>query len=137
MRRLTLAALILGALLLAACAGDDSPTAVAGLPARQVDTGDISVTITPTRLDDTAAEFAIAFDTHTTDLDLDVSSAATLEIDGTAWTSPTWTGDGPGGHHREGALRFEPTGSPAGTATLTLTGLDDPVVATWDLTEGG
>jgi len=52
----------------------------------------------------------------------------------TAPTDPTWTGDGPGGHHRSGALRFNPAGAAHGTAQLTIDGLDQPVTVAWPLT---
>lgn len=83
--------------------------------------------ITPTRLDATGATFAISFDTYSVDLSLDPAASVTLDVDGTAWPIDAWTGAGPGGHHREDELRFNPRGPASGTARLTLSGLPEPV----------
>ena len=137
MRRLT-PVLLAGAIaaLLAACASDDPPVAAAGLDTRTVTVGEVDVTLTPTRVDDTGASLAIAFDTHSVDLHLDIADTATLAVDGQAWTDPAWNGSGPGGHHREGTLTFTATGPAAGDAVLTIEGLDEPVIARWALPEG-
>lgn len=122
--------------LLTTCADSDDaspPTSV--LPARTVDSGEVEVTITPIRLDDTGATLQIALDTHSVELSLDMASAAALDIDGTAWPVESWTGDGPGGHHREGELRFIAQGPPFGAARLTITGLPEPIEATWNVGE--
>lgn len=136
MRRLTplLAAAAAFAVLLAAC-GSDDPPAAAGLDTRTVTAGEVEVTITPTRVDDTGASFAVVFDTHSVDLDLDVADAAALTVDGQAWTDPAWDGDGPGGHHREGTLTFSAAGPANGDAVLTIEGLDEPAAAQWALPE--
>jgi hypothetical protein len=97
----------------------------------------VTVTITPTRIDATGAEFAVAFDTHSVDLDLDVAANAALTVDGTDWTDPSWDGAAPGGHHREGTIRFTASGPARGDAVLTIRGLDELVTATWTLPEGG
>jgi hypothetical protein len=135
MRRLALLAGVLittGALV--ACGGDDDTSALtSALPARQVDSGAVEVKITPARLDDTGAAFEIVLDTHSVELALDVAAAATLEVDGTAWSVDGWDGSRPGGHHREGTLRFTAGGPASGIARLTITGLPEPVEATWDL----
>ncbi len=68
-------------------------------------------------------------------LDTDVAAAAELTVDSNTWTDPAWDGDGPGGHHRSGTLRF--TASGPVSATLTIGGLDQPVTARWTLLEGG
>lgn len=124
--------------LLSGCAGSDdtSATPTSVLPARTVDAGAVEVKITPTRLDATGATFAITFDTHSVDLSLDPASSAALDVDGTAWPVYGWTGAGPGGHHREGELRFNPQGPASGTARLTISGLPEPVEASWALSQG-
>ena len=124
-------------LALAACSNDDAPVAAAGLPQREVAAGEVTVTITPTRIDAEGAEFAGAFDTHSVDLDLDVDANAELTVDGTAWTDPVSDGAGPGGHHREGTLRFAADGPASGDASLTIGVLDQPVTASWTLRDGG
>lgn len=137
MRRLTHALVVTPlVVLLAACGGDDPPVAATGLETRTVTVGEVEVTITPTRLGATGAEFDIAFDTHSVDLDLDIAQHATLSVDGQPWTGPTWDGAGPGGHHREGTLAFTATGNATGEAVLTIEGLDEPVTARWALPQG-
>jgi heat shock protein HslJ len=135
-RRLTplLAASAL-AIVLAACGSDDPPAALDGLDTRTVTVGEVEVTITPTRLEDTGASFTVAFDTHSVDLDLDIADTATLTVDGQAWTDPSWNGPGPGGHHREGTLTFTAAGRATGDAVLTIEGLDEPATARWALPE--
>ena len=137
MRRLT-HLLVAGALavVLAACGSDDPPVAATGLDTQTVTVGEVEVTITPTRVDDTGAAFAVAFDTHSVDLDLDVADLATLTVDGQAWTDPAWDGTAPGGHHREGTLTFTAAGPATGDVVLTIEGLDDPATARWALPEG-
>lgn len=120
--------------LLTACSGSsaESPTSSV-LPTRNVESGSVEVTITPTRFDATGATFAITLDTHSVDLSVDLAASAALDVDGTAWTVAGWTGTGPGGHHREGELAFTAPGPPSGTATLRISGLPEPVEATWDI----
>lgn len=137
MRYLTIAAIGVAVVALTACASDDPSVAAAGLPQQEVTAGEVTVTITPTRIDAQDAAFALAFDTHSFDLDLDVAANAELLVDSTTWRDPTWEGDGPGGHHREGTLRFTADGPASGQATLTIDGLDEPVTARWTLPEGG
>ena len=138
MRRLSVAVAIGVALLgLSACARKEAPLPAEGLSARKVAAGEVNVTITPTRIDSEGAEFTITFDTHTVDLDLDVAADAALTVDDTAWVDPTWDGAGPGGHHRQGTIRFTAEGPPSGDAVLTIGGLDVPVIASWTLPAGG
>lgn len=133
-RRLTLLVLLAAAVaLLAACSTGGEPKPAAGLEARTVEIGGLEVTVTPTQLDDRGAAFTVVFDTHTGAPTVDVAANATLTLDGTAWTAPAWSGDGPGGHHRTGTLRFTPAGPARGTARLTIDGLDQPLEVTWQL----
>lgn len=104
-----------------------------GLAAQKVTVGGLDVVITPARLDAGGAEFKVVFDTHTGAPGIDVAANAALVVDGTPWTGAAWTGDGPGGHHREGTLRFTAAAPAAGDARLTITGLDRPLDTTWKL----
>lgn len=103
------------------------------LPARSVAAGEVTVKIEPRRLDSGGATFKVTFDTHAVELDLDVADAARFVVDGTLWPVTGWSGDGPGGHHREGELRFRTAGPVGGTATLTLDGLPKRATASWEL----
>lgn len=129
--------LLAGSLLLAGCGGGDGSTnaAVSGrtLPTRSITAGDVTVKVTPIRLDARGAVFTVVFDTHSRELDLDVAKAARLSVGGSDWQGPTYTGDGPGGHHREGELRFSASGPVGGSARLVISGLPEPVTAEWSL----
>lgn len=135
--RLILAGLVsLLTILGVSCSDSKTPTANGVLPARTIDAGSVEVTITPTRFDDQGASFAISLDTHSVELSVDLAASAVLDVDGNVWPVAGWSGDGPGGHHRSGELRFEPRGPARGTARLTIDGFPKPVEATWDLPAG-
>lgn len=51
-------------------------------------------------------EFAVVLDTHSADLDDDLTQTARLIVDGREFPPARWTGAAPGGHHREGKLSF-------------------------------
>ena len=135
------AAVVLAAVVTVAltAGGDKAPSTSTGAPmsptlaTRSIEAGTVVVKIQPMRLDTSGATFKISFDTHSGTLNLDVASQATLFVGATAWPVGSWSGDAPGGHHRQGELSFTPAGAPTGTATLTLNGLSQPVTATWTL----
>ena len=148
MRRF-LIVLAVGALVLAdaACGGEaktvapetssgqstQPPAAAPALATRTVEAGAVTVKIDPVRIDASGAEFKVAFDTHSVDLDFDVARNATLTVADTPWTGASWSGDGPSGHHRAGTVRFAAAGPAQGAAVLNLGGLPGPVTATWTL----
>jgi len=110
--------------------GRDSGTDNA-LGTRTVTAGAAEVTVTALTLDSTGARFKVKLDTHSGALDTDLPDAAQLRIDGRLAAPGTWNGDGPGGHHREGTLRFG-TPVPSGSAVqLRINGLPQDALATW------
>ena len=121
------------AILAVSCSDAKSPAVAGVLPTRTVDAGSVDVTITPTRFDAQGATFAIVLDTHAINLSMDLAASAVLDVDGQRWPVASWTGDAPGGHHREGELRFDQAGAARGTARLTIAGFPKPVEVTWDL----
>ncbi len=139
-RRLILGAvaavvLLGGVLLLASRGGDDGEPAAGnetGLAMRSVSAGEVDVKIEPLQFDGRAAVFAVTLDTHSVELSMDLT-AAELEVDGTPWPVAGWDGDGAGGHHREGDLRFEAGGAAVGIARLVLPVFPEPVEVTWEL----
>ena len=102
-------------------------------PARSVTVGAVDIVIEPTRIDETGAVFRIAMDTHSEELSADLASTSLLEVDGVGWTGASWSGDPPGGHHREGELTFEAGGPVASSAILSIGGFSGPVEASWTL----
>ncbi|GAA3857434.1 hypothetical protein [Amycolatopsis tucumanensis] len=102
-----------------------------GLGTRTVQAGSVEVRMTALALDRSGATFRMQFDTHSGSLDLDPAATAQLRVNGQPVAGATWDGAGPGGHHREGTLRF-PDPVPAGAGVeLRLTGLSQDVTSSW------
>ena len=124
-------------LVLVACGangkGDGSSAPTSGLATKTVRAGEVDVKIEPTQLGDEGATFKIVLDTHSVELSMDLAASAKLEVAGKQWKVVGWTGDGPSGHHREGELRFAPSGPAEGAARLTLSGFPELVEASWVL----
>jgi hypothetical protein len=69
----------------------------------------VTVTVVPQEFAPTAKtwDFKVVLDTHTQELTDDLVKAATLLDDkGTKHVPISWEGAAPGGHHREGTLKF-------------------------------
>ena len=70
----------------------------------------VTVEITPLNLPDGGGptlDFEVAFNTHSVDLSFDPAAISVLRDDaGREYQAVAWEGDGPGGHHRAGVLRF-------------------------------
>lgn len=83
--------------------------------------GDITVMAQPTE-----SGFSLQFDTHTTELDFQIEKIAKLTDDlGTDYGEAVWEGAEPGGHHRQGSVKFtKAVDLRAKRVTLTLEGLD-------------
>jgi len=131
MRGLTAAGLLLGVSLLASGCGGDEPATASVLPERSVKVAQVTVAAVPERLDAAGAVLRLKLDTHTTPLDMDLPGAARLSVGGRDWPAQTWEGDGPGGHHREGTLRFRAEGPATGPVRLVVDGLGQPAELTW------
>lgn len=112
--------------------GGTAAPAVAGLESKQVDAGPVTVEITPVQFDADGAAFSVVFDNHVQDLEMDLPAEAELAVDGVVWPAREWSGDPPGGHHREGELTFDHGGPANGAVRLTIGGLSDPVVVMWE-----
>lgn len=126
---------VIGGIYLASRSTDSAPgseSGATGLEEQRVEAGDIEVTIRPMRVDEDGAVFKITLDTHSVELDGDLTRA-TLEVAGTVWPAAEWRGDGPGGHHREGELSFDAAGQASGVVILRLDALPEPVEARWEL----
>ena len=95
--------------------------AAAALPAAAAELGTqkntdrgVTVEATPQNPSDDGKSwnFKIVFDTHSQELSDDIlKSAILLDSDGDRYAPIAWEGAGPGGHHREGVLRFQPLSS--------------------------
>jgi len=83
--------------------------------------GQVEVEVTPVDVspNSEAWKFGVTLNTHSVELDYDLKKITVLVDDkGTAFRPEIWEGAGPGGHHREGILKF-PT-FPTMTDTITL-----------------
>ena len=70
--------------------------------------GEVTVEATPKNIQEGVFEFEIIIDTHSVALDQDMVAVSKLVNDrGIEYRPILWKGDGPGGHHRSGILRFE------------------------------
>ncbi len=85
------------------------PAAPAGNLTRSAEAGAVTVDITPLNLGDTAAatlDFAVAMNTHSVDLGVDLAKLAALKVGDNEIAAQTWQAPTGGGHHVEGTLRF-------------------------------
>lgn len=98
-------------LVTAAGEAENNPAAV--LPAYETQSNSenaVMVEVTPLNLADggTSLDFDVAFNTHSVALDFDPAAISILRDDqGREYPALGWDGDGPGGHHRSGTLRFK------------------------------
>jgi len=100
--------------------------------------GSITVKVTPKELSQSSSswDFEVVLDTHTDNLDQDLTKNSVLVDDkGNRLTPISWEGDPPGGHHRAGVLKFNPI--PPATKSIELTiskiGNSDKKVFRWNL----
>lgn len=71
--------------------------------------GSVTISVTPSKLANAGTwEFEITLDTHSVELDSDLTKAAILIADDKEYQPIAWDGDPPGGHHRNGILQFAP-----------------------------
>jgi len=94
--------------LTAALAG--AASAAAGLETQTNSASGVTVKVTPKNVaaGTTTWEFAVVLDTHSADLSDDLMKSSLL-LDGSSeqYAPVAWEGAPPGGHHREGVLRFK------------------------------
>jgi hypothetical protein len=106
-----------------------------GLAPQSSSAAGVTVKATPRALADGAWEFDVVFDTHTQALNDDLTKTASLRADGKILAPAAWQGDAPGGHHREGVLKFKATDPQSQAIELTITrpGEPEPRSFRWQL----
>ena len=107
--RTRLMAPLLQAMLACVAAAVICPAAAAELGVQKSSDRGVTVVVTPQNVSasTTSWDFKIALDTHSADLSDDLLKSAVLMDDtGAKYAPVAWDGAGPGGHHREGVLRF-------------------------------
>jgi len=85
------------------------PAAAAELGTQKSSERGVTVAVTPQNVSADAKiwDFRIVLDTHSGDLSDDLlKTAVLLDGTGTQHVPVAWDGAGPGGHHREGLLKF-------------------------------
>ena len=110
-----------------------APSSAASLPARSTTARAVTVKVQPRTLNQAGAVFKVSFDTHSVNLNQDLVKVSKLVVGTKVWPVTSWTGGKPGGHHREGELRFTATGPVSGTATLSINGLPAPFTFSWKI----
>ena len=127
-----------GAIGLSAALAASTEAANPSLPAQTSSARGVTVKVTPQNVagDAKTWEFAIVLDTHSGDLNDDlVKSSFLLDGAGGRYAPAAWDGAPPGGHHREGVLRFKPI-SPRPQAIelqISRAGEDAPRSFRWQL----
>lgn len=120
--------IILVALIIAVASGwlffgkKDVPQEIS-LPPQTNSEGAVEIEVTPTNVTKGSSQwrFDIVLNTHSIELDQDMTKVALLEDDqGNVYLPTAWEGAPPGGHHREGTLIFAPIKPKPKTITLVL-----------------
>ena len=84
-----------------------TPALSAETAAQKNSANGVTVIVTPDVGNASSWSFKVVLDTHSQDLNDDLlKSAALLGSDGKRHAPVAWEGAAPGGHHREGVLRF-------------------------------
>ncbi len=92
-------------------ATNSTPKKSSGLETRESNDGPVSVAVTPKDLEDGLAawDFHMTLNTHSEELSEDLVAISELVDDqGKVYKPASWEGAPPGGHHREGILKFNP-----------------------------
>ncbi len=119
-------------------AASASPAAAAELTTQKNTDRGVTVDVTPQNLSAGAStwDFKVVLDTHSGDLNDDLVKTATLLDDkGGRSVAVQWEGAGPGGHHREGVLKFKPLSPAPATIALQIkrAGEANPRTFRWQL----
>lgn len=87
--------------------------------------GAVTIAVLPQNISESGLwEFKVTLDTHSGALSEDVAAVSVLVDDaGKEYAPLMWEGDPPGGHHREGILRFDAIQPPPASFTLNIGGI--------------
>ena len=110
----------------------------AELTAQRSSAGGVTVVVTPQNLaaGTKSWEFSVKLDTHSQELNDDLVKTTTLIDDKSGRHAPVrWEGAGPGGHHREGTLKFNAISPQPGVIEMQIQRLGEatPRVFSWQL----
>src|SRR3989338_3825017 len=102
---------ILLVILVIALINNISISSKSGLETKESSAGSVSVAVMPRSLEESSAtwDFEIKLNTHSEELSEDLVIVSELVDDqGRVHKPISWEGDPPGGHHRQGVLKFKP-----------------------------
>lgn len=68
--------------------------------------GEVVIKVAPLGLTTSKWQFEVSLDTHSVELDVDLTKSSVLIVDGREFQPVSWDGSPSGGHHREGTLTF-------------------------------
>jgi hypothetical protein len=110
----------------------------AQLAAQKATADGVTIVVTPGTLaqDAKSWDFTVVLDTHTQELSDDLLKRAALVDDkGNEFKPVAWDGAAPGGHHRQGVLKFTPISPQPASVELriTRTGEAAPRTFRWQL----
>lgn len=115
-----------------------APTTAAGLAPQTSDEHGVKIVVTPEDLPSTATiwNFEVVLETHTHLLIDEMAEASVLVANGKSFAPLVWAGSPPGGHHRQGRLRFMAVTPqpPAIELRIRLSGEPAPRTFRWSLT---
>ena len=118
--------------------GENSSAASQVLEEKINDEGGVEVSVRLLDVKSNEWAFQITLNTHSGDLTDDMASVSTLEDkNGKTYPPLAWEGDPPGGHHRQGTLRFTPMSPKPDPLVLVIRGVGgvDERQFTWTTTE--
>ncbi len=122
-----------------AAIGVVAPASAAGLTAQTSDENGVKIVVTPGDLSSSATiwNFEVVLETHTHPLVDEMAEASALVANGKSYTPLVWIGSPPGGHHRQGRLRFMAITPRPSTIELRirLNGEAAPRTFRWSLSE--
>ncbi|OGY97424.1 MAG: hypothetical protein A2128_00110 [Candidatus Liptonbacteria bacterium GWC1_60_9] len=85
----------------------ESSTPAIDLESQTNNEGAATISVAPRKSANDGWEVEITLDTHSVELNDDLTKVAVLIVDNESYYPITWNGDPPGGHHREGVLIFD------------------------------
>lgn len=100
--------------------------------------GAVEIEIKPEKLDSKESVFSVKLDTHTVELDFDLTKIISLsDGSGNRYQALRWEG-GSAGHHLAGKLVFAPLAKKTKTITLTVSQIGkEKKVFNWNFGKGG
>jgi hypothetical protein len=116
----------------------DTGALAAELGVQRNNVSGVTVAVTPQNLSAGAKtwDFKVVLDAHSGELNDDLVKTATLSDDkGGKHVPIAWEGAGPGGHHREGTLKFNPVASAPAAIGLRIQRQGEPAARSfrWQL----